>query len=178
MVNNSFLCILDSHCIDAFWDNQMKYIKLLLTSCEKNLGRLLKFGHSYIFCDPITLFVLQATIAVVEDWERGYPDPTLSRSRGKTVWWHPDCFSARNFSPPITLQKTQSTVLLLSMCEKMATCAEETYVVPRIGVSISKSEFRMIFLSIIQNMGYDRPTDDQREAVDVREGCLRVTSNG
>ena len=64
------------------------------------------------------------------------------------------------------------------MCEKMATCAEETYVVPRIGVSISKSEFRMIFLSIIQNMGYDRPTDDQREAVDVREGCLRVTSNG
>ena len=60
----------------------------------------------------------------------------------------------------------QSTVLLLSTCEKMATCAEETYVVPRIGVSISKSEFRLIFLSVIQNMGYDRPTDDQREAVE------------
>ena len=49
----------------------------------------------------------------------------------------------------------------------MDTCAEEvTYVVPRVGVSISKSEFRRIFLSVIQNMGYDRPTDDQREAVE------------
>ena len=49
----------------------------------------------------------------------------------------------------------------------MDTCAEEvTYVVPRVGVSISMSEFRRIFLSVIQNMGYDRPTDDQREAVE------------
>ena len=49
----------------------------------------------------------------------------------------------------------------------MDTCAEEVmYVVPRVGVSISTSEFRRIFLSVIQNMGYDRPTDDQREAVE------------
>ena len=48
----------------------------------------------------------------------------------------------------------------------MDTYAEETYVVPRIGVSISKPEFRRIFLSVIQNMGYDRLTDDQRKAVE------------
>ena len=45
----------------------------------------------------------------------------------------------------------------------MDTCAEETYVVPRFGVSISMPEF---FLSVIQNMGHDRPTDNQRKAVE------------
>ena len=49
---------------------------------------------------------------------------------------------------------------------EMDTCAEETHVVPRIGVSISKPVFRRIFLSVIQNMGYDRSTDDQRKAVE------------
>jgi len=43
----------------------------------------------------------------------------------------------------------------------MTTVQEEIYLVPRIGKSISKTELRVILLSVIQKMGYDLATDNQ-----------------
>ena len=37
---------------------------------------------------------------------------------------------------------------------------------PRIGTLISKADLGMILLSVVQKMGYDRPTDDQKKAVE------------
>ena len=37
---------------------------------------------------------------------------------------------------------------------------EGTYLVPRIGTLISKAYPGMILLSVVQKMGYDRPTID------------------
>ena len=42
---------------------------------------------------------------------------------------------------------------------------EGVFPVPRIGVSISDSELGIVLLSAVQKMGYDRATDDQKEAV-------------
>ena len=44
---------------------------------------------------------------------------------------------------------------------------EGTYQAPRIGTLISKADLGMTLLSVIQKMvGYDRPTDDQKKAVE------------
>ena len=40
---------------------------------------------------------------------------------------------------------------------------EGTYLVLRIGTLISKADLGMILLSVIQKMGYGRPTDDEKE---------------
>ena len=42
---------------------------------------------------------------------------------------------------------------------------EGTYLVLRIGTLISKADLGMILLSVVQKM-YDRPTDDQKKAVE------------
>ena len=44
---------------------------------------------------------------------------------------------------------------------KMTTVQEEIYLVPWIGKSISKTELRVILLSVIKKMGYDLATDNQ-----------------
>jgi len=43
----------------------------------------------------------------------------------------------------------------------MTTVQEEIYLVPRISKSISKTELRVILMSVIQRMGYDLATDNQ-----------------
>ena len=48
----------------------------------------------------------------------------------------------------------------------MSAVREGTYLVPRIGTLISKADLEMILLSVVQKMGYDRPTDDQKKAVE------------
>ena len=48
----------------------------------------------------------------------------------------------------------------------MSAVRERTYLVPRIGTLISKADLGMILLSVVQKMGYDRPTDDQKKAVE------------
>ena len=48
----------------------------------------------------------------------------------------------------------------------MSAAREGTYLVPRIGTLISKADLGMILLSVVQKMGYDRPTDDQKKAVE------------
>ena len=48
----------------------------------------------------------------------------------------------------------------------MSAVREGTYLVPRIGTLISKADLGMILLSVVQKMGYDRPTDDQKKAVE------------
>ena len=40
------------------------------------------------------------------------------------------------------------------------------YLVPQIGTFISKADLGMILLSVVQKMGYDRPMDDQKKAVE------------
>ena len=40
------------------------------------------------------------------------------------------------------------------------------YLEPRIGTLISKADLGMILLSVVQKIGYDRPTDDQKKAVE------------
>ena len=42
---------------------------------------------------------------------------------------------------------------------------EGVFPVPRIGVLISDSELGIVLLSAVQKMGYDRASDDQKEAV-------------
>ena len=49
----------------------------------------------------------------------------------------------------------------------MSTVREGMYLVPRIGTLISKTDLGMILLSVVQKMGYDRPMDDQKKAVEV-----------
>ena len=48
----------------------------------------------------------------------------------------------------------------------MSTVREGTYLVPLIGMLISKAYLEMILLSVVQKMGYDRPTDDEKKAVE------------
>ena len=48
----------------------------------------------------------------------------------------------------------------------MSAVREGTYLVLRIGTLISKADLGMILLSMVQKMGYDRPTDDQKKAVE------------
>ena len=48
----------------------------------------------------------------------------------------------------------------------MSAVREGTYLVPRIGTLISKADLGMILPSVVQKMGYDRPTDDQKKAVE------------
>ena len=50
---------------------------------------------------------------------------------------------------------------------EMATCTVqyETYLVPRIGMSILSIELGVILLSIVQKVGYDCAMDDQKKAV-------------
>ena len=49
---------------------------------------------------------------------------------------------------------------------EMSAVREWTYLVPQNGTLISKADLGMILLSIVQKMGYDRPTDDQKKAVE------------
>ncbi len=42
----------------------------------------------------------------------------------------------------------------------------EAFSVPRIGVTITKAELHLILLAVVQKMGYDRPTEDQKTAVE------------
>ena len=44
----------------------------------------------------------------------------------------------------------------------MSAVREWTYLVPRIGKLISKAYLGMILLSVVQKMGYDRPTDYEK----------------
>ena len=48
----------------------------------------------------------------------------------------------------------------------MSAVREGAYLVPRIGTLVSKADLEMILLSVIQKMGYDRPTDDQKKTVE------------
>ena len=48
----------------------------------------------------------------------------------------------------------------------MSAVREGTYLLPRIDTLISKADLGMILLSVVQKMGYDRPTDDQKKAVE------------
>ena len=48
----------------------------------------------------------------------------------------------------------------------MSAVREGTYLVLRNGTLISKADLGMILLRVIQKMGYDRPTDDQKKAVE------------
>ena len=57
----------------------------------------------------------------------------------------------------------------------------ETYLVPRIGISISSTELGVILLSVIQKVGYDCATDDQKKAVQAfvlgKDVVLQTKSN-
>ena len=48
----------------------------------------------------------------------------------------------------------------------MSAVREGKYLVPRIGTLISKAYLGMILLIVVQKMGYDRPTDGEKKAVE------------
>ena len=48
----------------------------------------------------------------------------------------------------------------------MSAVREGMYLVPWIGTLISKAYLGMILLSVVQKMGYDRPTVDEKKAVE------------
>ena len=94
-----------------------------MRDCFQNMARRQAspddFGdvRSHIFLIENYCVLCQLIIAYINTWRLlvSSPDPTQE----ERIWWHPadpsgfinvDCFQESNFSPPITLQQTQSVV--------------------------------------------------------------------